>query len=56
MKLIKNWLMLHIGVDKEMTDEGKIKCKLCNYKGHKPMMRKHLYMAHDITIEDNNET
>jgi len=38
-----------------MTDEGKIKCKLCYYKGRKNLMRKHLYMAHGITI-DNNET
>jgi len=35
-----------------MTDKGKIKCKLCNYRGHKPLMRKHLYLAHGITIED----
>jgi len=38
-----------------MTDKGKIKCKLCNYRGHKPLMRKHLYWAHDITIVDEEE-
>jgi hypothetical protein len=37
-----------------MTDQGKVKCKLCNYHGHKTVMRIHLYMAHGIDIQDEN--
>ena len=31
-----------------MTDTGKLQCKYCDYKGHKPMMTRHLFMAHNI--------
>jgi hypothetical protein len=36
-----------------MTD--KVKCKLCYYKGHPPMLRLHMKWAHDITIEEENK-
>jgi hypothetical protein len=38
-----------------MTDEGKLKCQFCNYMGHKPMLRLHLYMQHGIDLEDEQQ-
>jgi len=35
-----------------MTDEGMIKCKHCNYKGHLPLLTKHLFMAHNIVYTE----
>ena len=38
-----------------MPDEGRVKCKLCNYKGHPPVLRLHYYMAHGIDFGDRYE-
>ena len=35
-----------------MTDEGKIKCNHCNYKGHKLLLQIHLLMEHGVEFED----
>lgn len=31
-----------------MPDEGKVKCKICGNKYHKPLLAKHLYLEHGI--------
>lgn len=36
-------------------DEGKIKCKLCNYRGHPPVLRRHMYMAHGVDFGERYE-
>ena len=38
------------------VDQHKYKCKIpgCYYEGYKPMLRKHLYMAHGIEIVDED--
>ena len=39
------------------VDERKYECKVpgCYYKGYKPLMRLHLYMAHGIDIREEEK-
>ncbi len=36
-----------------VTDEGMLKCKHCNYKGHLPLLRIHLYLQHGLDYKED---
>jgi len=37
---------MEIGEENVMTQNRKLKCKYCSYKGFRPLLRLHMYLEH----------